>query len=131
MDRSDGDLSRAECWELLADAGIGRLALSVRALPTILPARYTVDEGSVILGLGRYGLPDSAIDGTVVAFAVDRFDVAPGHGWMVQLQGRARPEPHDAVPADSAPARAGQVVRLTPGTVTGHRFTIRPAVDRR
>ncbi len=113
---------------MLAEAGVGRLALSVRALPTILPARYTVDDGSVILGLGRLGLAESAIDGTVVAFAVDRFDVDPSHGWMVQLQGRARPESPDAAPTERGPGRAGHVVRLTPGTVTGHRFSIRQPV---
>ena len=57
MEGADDDLSRAECWELLASASVGRLALSIRALPLILPVRYAVDDASVAISLGRNGMP--------------------------------------------------------------------------
>jgi nitroimidazol reductase NimA-like FMN-containing flavoprotein (pyridoxamine 5'-phosphate oxidase superfamily) len=40
MTAHDAVLSERECWELLATASVGRLALSVRALPVILPVQY-------------------------------------------------------------------------------------------
>jgi len=33
-------LSERECWRLLAMVSVGRLALSVRALPVIVPVQY-------------------------------------------------------------------------------------------
>jgi nitroimidazol reductase NimA-like FMN-containing flavoprotein (pyridoxamine 5'-phosphate oxidase superfamily) len=33
-------ISPEECWGLLATASVGRIALSVRALPVILPVHY-------------------------------------------------------------------------------------------
>jgi hypothetical protein len=33
-------LQRRECWELLATASVGRLALSVSALPLIVPVQF-------------------------------------------------------------------------------------------
>ena len=124
MERSEGDLSQAECWQLLAMASVGRLALSIRALPMILPVRYSVDDASVAISLGRFGMPAAAVHDSVVAFAVDRIDETSSDGWIVQMQGRARLAAPGAVAAGLGPVESGQVVRLVPGTVTGHRFTL-------
>jgi hypothetical protein len=43
MTAHDDALSERECWELLATVSVGRLALSVRALPVILPVQYYLD----------------------------------------------------------------------------------------
>ena len=129
MDRSGPDLTSATCWELLATATVGRLALSVRALPTIVPVRYQVEDASVAISLGRPGLPVATVHDAVVAFAVDAIDQATATGWMVQMQGRARlaPSPSRAPSADGPDtAPADQVLVLVPGTVTGHRFTLGP-----
>jgi nitroimidazol reductase NimA-like FMN-containing flavoprotein (pyridoxamine 5'-phosphate oxidase superfamily) len=40
MTAHDDALSEPECRDLLATASAGRLALSVRALPVILPVQY-------------------------------------------------------------------------------------------
>ena len=127
MDRSEVDLPSSACWELLATASVGRLALSIRALPMIVPVRYQVDDASVAISLGRPGLPVATVHDAVVAFAVDDIDEGSATGWMVQMQGRARLAPLMATP-DGGPAAAGRVVRLVPGMVTGHRFTLDPVV---
>jgi nitroimidazol reductase NimA-like FMN-containing flavoprotein (pyridoxamine 5'-phosphate oxidase superfamily) len=90
MVRSDSDLSSAACWALLATASVGRIALSIRAMPMIVPMRYRVDDGSVAISLGRPGLPVATVHDAVVAFAVDDIDQGSATGWMVQMQGRAR-----------------------------------------
>jgi hypothetical protein len=126
MERGDADLSPTECWELLALATVGRMALSVRALPTIVPVRYTLDGASVTVALGGLGLQEASIHDSVVAFAVDHIDEDASAGWIVELQGRVRLAGAPSPPAGPAPVRAGQVIRLTPGTLTGHRFTLHP-----
>lgn len=125
MERFGEDLTADECWELLALSSIGRLALSVRALPTILPVRYVVDDDeTVAIDLGRSGMPAAHVHDSVVAFAVDRIDASDTTGWIVHLQGLARstgPMVFGAGTVDT-----DQVVRLVPGIVTGHRFVLRP-----
>jgi len=124
MHRSDADLTPAECWELLALSSVGRLALSVRALPTILPVRYEVDDASVAIHLGRFGLPAAAVHDSVVAFAVDHIDEVADEGWIVQMQGLARLALTRGVPTGPAPVDSGQLLRLVPGMLSGHRFTL-------
>ena len=43
MGTSEELISEERCWELLATASVGRLALSVQALPMILPVQYYLD----------------------------------------------------------------------------------------
>jgi len=127
MERTRPDLTPSECWELLALSHVGRLALSIQALPLILPVRYAVDGTSVIIGLGKHGLPLVSIDDVSVAFAVDAFDVPAGLGWMVQLQGRTQLATPGKLSFNDGPVEHSQVVRLEPGTVTGSRFTFLPS----
>ncbi len=126
MERSEADLGPAACWELLATTSVGRLALSVRALPMILPVRYVVDGESVVISVGRVG-PTTAVHDVVVAFAADRIDQESASGWMVQMQGRARLAPAGLVAGGTGSGDAGQIVQLVPATVTGHRFTLPPS----
>jgi nitroimidazol reductase NimA-like FMN-containing flavoprotein (pyridoxamine 5'-phosphate oxidase superfamily) len=128
MERAGAALTPSACWELLATATVGRLALSVGALPTIVPVRYLVDDASVAINLGRPGMPVSTVHDAVVAFAVDDIDEGTATGWMVQMQGRARLAPS---PDGTASAQVDQVVHLVPGLVTGRRFTLDPFVPPR
>ena len=100
MELARPDLTPDQCWELLTVAHVGRLALSVRALPMIFPVRYAVDGDSVAISLGRHGLPAASVHDAVVAFAVDEIDPSAGVGWMVQMQGRARLFDTDQAPVD-------------------------------
>jgi len=123
MERFEAELSPAECWTLLASTSVGRMALSVRALPTIVPVRYAVGDGSVAIRVGRLGLPTTVHD-MVVAFAADRIDEESASGWTVQMQGRAQLAPTSPMPGGAGADAAGQVVLLVPALVTGHRFIL-------
>ena len=46
-------IPESRCWELLATISVGRLALSVRALPQILPVQYYLDGRSLAVCLGH------------------------------------------------------------------------------
>ncbi|MGZ4140125.1 MAG: pyridoxamine 5'-phosphate oxidase family protein, partial [Actinomycetota bacterium] len=43
------ELSREECLELLAGAVVGRLGVSIRALPTILPVNFAVLRDRIVV----------------------------------------------------------------------------------
>ena len=66
------------CWQLLATASVGRLALSVRALPVILPVQYCLDGRSLLICLGYHQIPERSLNQTIIAFAADAIDPATG-----------------------------------------------------
>ena len=84
-------LSRKACLDRLAGQRIGRLALSVNALPVIEPARYVLrDEELFIGGLAKASFGD-ALANSIVAFEVDSIDRSNGLRWVVCVVGQATP----------------------------------------
>ena len=84
-----GDLiPEEECWQLLASASVGRVALSIHALPAILPVQYYLDGRKLALCLGHRELPERSLN-AVVAFAADAIDPISRSGWAIQVQGRS------------------------------------------
>ena len=98
-------LDRAECVRLLRTGSLGRIAISVDALPTILPVNYVVgDEDHVVIRTRRGSRLSRATRDAVVAFEVDEFDDESGEGWSVMVRGIAR-EVH---PGSAPPPRTTQ-----------------------
>ena len=54
-------LSRYECLHLLAAGHVGRIGLSVQALPVVLPVNYAVLDGGVVLRSGAGTKLDAAL----------------------------------------------------------------------
>jgi nitroimidazol reductase NimA-like FMN-containing flavoprotein (pyridoxamine 5'-phosphate oxidase superfamily) len=123
-----------DCLMLLDLAYVGRVGVSVHALPVVLPVNYVMHEGDVVFRVSAGTKLAAATAGAVVAFEVDHHDPHGTTGWSVLLQGRAE-EIDD--PAELAWARelplhswaldgaADHYVRLHPTMVSGRRF--RPA----
>jgi Pyridoxamine 5'-phosphate oxidase len=129
MTANEGALTEWECWELLATASVGRLALSVHALPVILPVQYYVSDRRLAVCLGHHGLPEQALDETIVAFAADSIDPVTRSGWSVQVQGKsAIPRGLKVDTACGLPVMA-QVVEIDPGTVAGYWMHLCPFID--
>ncbi|MFP5327887.1 MAG: pyridoxamine 5'-phosphate oxidase family protein [Acidimicrobiia bacterium] len=82
-------LTRQECLRLLASAHIGRVALSIEALPVILPVNFTVFEEQVIFRTAPGSKLTAAARSAVVAFEVDRIDPMQHEGWSVLVTGHA------------------------------------------
>lgn len=82
-------LSEFECLMLLSRERIGRVALTVNALPAVLAVNYRVVEGTVMFytGLGRRIL--AGLDEAVVAFEADQLDPDADTGWTVVVVGTA------------------------------------------
>lgn len=83
-------LDRATCLELLRSTRLGRVGLSVDALPVIVPVGFEVVGERIVLGAHADPREVAAIDGVVVAFEADAWDPERGEGWSVLVQGPAR-----------------------------------------
>ena len=88
-------LSQAECMELLADGGVGRLAYTSRYGPTALPVAYKIDGGSIVLGTWDPALFDEDLRTGIaqaeyqVVVEVDQIDAEAREGWFVLVRGAA------------------------------------------
>jgi len=129
MTAHDGALSERECWELLATASVGRLALSVRALPVILPVQYYLDRRRLAVCLGHHAPPERALAETIIAFAADAIDPVTRAGWSVQVQGRSVIPRGLRIDTDCGWPAAAQVVEIEPGMISGHRMHLCPFID--
>jgi nitroimidazol reductase NimA-like FMN-containing flavoprotein (pyridoxamine 5'-phosphate oxidase superfamily) len=79
-----------DCLILLDLAYVGRIGVSVQALPVILPVNYVMHEGDVVFRTSSGTKLAAATAGAVVAFEVDHHDAHGTRGWSVLLQGTSR-----------------------------------------
>ena len=99
-------LSEAECMELLANGGVGRLVYTSRYGPTALPVEYMIDAGSIFLGTWDPVLFDEDLRTGIahadyqVAVEVDQLDLEAREGWLVLARGAAH---HLDTEAERAP----------------------------
>jgi nitroimidazol reductase NimA-like FMN-containing flavoprotein (pyridoxamine 5'-phosphate oxidase superfamily) len=84
-------LDRQECRALLGRSTVGRVAISVRALPTIVPVDFAVAGECVYFPVEIAGDLERATRDAVVAFEVDGKDDSGALAWSVTICGVARP----------------------------------------
>ena len=82
-------LDRAECLRLLATSPIGRIAVTIGALPVILPVNFLLDGERILIRTGGGTKLDAATRDAVVAFEADHVDFYSHTGWSVCVTGRA------------------------------------------
>jgi hypothetical protein len=94
-------LTRAECLHLLRTVTVGRVAVSHRALPMILPVHFRVaDDDSIRIETTPGTTLHRATDHTVVAFEAEGPAGSTEPSWSVILHGFAtHPRPADRVVA--------------------------------
>lgn len=106
------------------------MALSVRALPVIVPVQYRLDRRRLAVCLGHHSLPERALDAAIIAFAADSIDPVTRSGWLVQVQGRSVLPRGLRIDSDCGwPASTAQVVEIEPRTISGHRMHLCPFID--
>jgi nitroimidazol reductase NimA-like FMN-containing flavoprotein (pyridoxamine 5'-phosphate oxidase superfamily) len=98
-------LGEAECMELLAPGGVGRLVYTSRYGPVALPVMYQVHEGSIFLGTWDPLIDEDLRTGIAhaeykVAVEADRINPEAREGWFVLAQGAAH---HLDTEAERAP----------------------------
>jgi nitroimidazol reductase NimA-like FMN-containing flavoprotein (pyridoxamine 5'-phosphate oxidase superfamily) len=97
-------LDRDTCVRLLQGEAVGRIGVSVDALPAVLPVNYMVLDNQVVFRTAAHSRLARAVLNQVVAFEVDHTDVETMLGWSVLVVGRAD-ELHDPDRLDRVEAR--------------------------
>ena len=124
-----------ECWERLRSAPMGRIGITIGALPVILPIFYGVVGKSVVFRSSPGSKLAAATAEAVVAIEADEFSPETERGWSVVVQGIAREvtEADDLVRLRSLSLRAvsqtddgERYVSVAAATITGRLLQHRP-----
>lgn len=121
-----------ECWDLLSQADVGRLAVAIGGHPDIFPINFVVDVATVMFRTAEGTKLAAAVLGHAVAFETDGYDPISGEAWSVVLKGRAvevlrMEEMFDALELPLFPWHAApkpRFVRIEPDEVSGRRFHV-------
>ena len=80
-------ISDDECRDLLAGAQVGRVVLSIDALPAAFPVNYWLVDDSIVFRTAPGTKLTAALSHTVVGFEIDEIDPANSSGWSVLVVG--------------------------------------------
>src|SRR3954464_8204226 len=81
-------LTDSQCVELLEISRLGRVALTHKALPIILPVTFGCDDRHLIFSVAPGILARAASDAQIVCFETDWADEAMLNAWSVSVIGR-------------------------------------------
>jgi nitroimidazol reductase NimA-like FMN-containing flavoprotein (pyridoxamine 5'-phosphate oxidase superfamily) len=125
-------IERSACMALLGQAGVGRVAVSIGAVPAVFPVRYAVLDGDVVFSTTPGTNLDAALRNAVVAFEVGEIDPPGCEGWSVLLVGTAdeitdaprRARAHELTrPSRSRPTH-DRVMAIHPELISGRRAAV-------
>ena len=123
-------MTEEDARDLLASGDVGRVGITIGALPAIFPVNYCVIDGAIVFRTSPGSKLSAAAQGAVVAFEVDDYQVPDRSGWSVLAVGRAEVV-HDlaltfkVLDADLRPLADGlrtSIVRIEPTFVSGRRI---------
>ncbi|MGC1206635.1 MAG: pyridoxamine 5'-phosphate oxidase family protein [Ornithinimicrobium sp.] len=122
-------LTTSQCWQLLREATVGRLAIIADGEPDIFPVNHIVDHGAVVFRTGNGTMFTAALHHPV-AFEVDGLDEESA--WSVVARGHASEGQHitdlvESLSLPVAPWQAGtkpRFLRIEPTRISGRRFRV-------
>jgi nitroimidazol reductase NimA-like FMN-containing flavoprotein (pyridoxamine 5'-phosphate oxidase superfamily) len=118
------ELGHDECMRLLATRSVGRVGITISALPVIFPVNFAVLDGDVVFRSSPGSKLTAAAQRAVVAFEVDDVDNMYHSGWSVLIVGPA----HEIIDqAELDRARKLPLTPWAPGT-KGHYIRIRSEI---
>ncbi len=127
-------LSTEDCWQILADNHLGRLAILVGGHPEVFPLNYALDFSSEPPGVVFLTSPGTKLaslaDGAAVAFELDGTDRLRHTGWSVVVHGSVKElcDTEEIRAAKELPLRpwvpyeTHAYVRIQADSVTGRRI---------
>ena len=124
------ELSKSECFALLAREPLGRVAVVDDRGPAVFPVNFVLDRHRVVFRTGEGTKLDVACRGSRVAFEIDGTDTAARTGWSVLVRGEAIEVTDRAELARLrklplgpwAPGAKTHYVRILPALLTGRRI---------
>lgn len=126
------EIDPAECWQLLRDNSLGRIAVTAAGTVDIFPINYAVDGETIVFRTAPgTKLLELAINDRV-AFEIDEHD--DREAWSIVVKGVAeRMERQSEMDAAESlglspwiPTLKYRWVRIHPSEVTGRRFALGP-----
>jgi nitroimidazol reductase NimA-like FMN-containing flavoprotein (pyridoxamine 5'-phosphate oxidase superfamily)/DNA-binding XRE family transcriptional regulator len=133
--RAVSKLMPAECRQLIAPGGVGRIAFVTISGPIVVPVNFAVLADTLVIRTAEGTVIDGHAD-EQVALEVDHIDEALCQGWSVLVRGPARRVTHPAelrrLQEEAAvwPWAGGErevYVRIIPREITGRRIELRLA----
>ena len=109
---------------------IGRVGISVSAIPEVLPVNYRLQEGNIVFRTGAGTTLHAATAGTAIAFEVDESGSRHAQ-WLERPRGGPSEEVTDpqedkqafaVLPNGWVPREHEHVIRLVPSRVSGRRI---------
>ena len=124
------ELTRSECFGLLANAHLGRVAVTDELGPVVFPVNFVLDRHTVVFRTELGTKLHAASRGSRVCFEVDRADAAARTGWSVIVRGeitevtdQAEVERLRGLPLRVwAPGVRDRYLRILPAVLTGRRI---------
>jgi uncharacterized protein len=125
------DLLAHECLQLLSQQPVGRIGISVGALPVILPVNFVVRDGHIRFRTVEGTKLAAATRHAVVAFEIDSYEIDGSAGWSVLVQGVASEVTDEEVRNDVMAAiprpwgsgdDARRIVEINIQSISGRRF---------
>ena len=125
------ELTRAECFELLAVEQLGRVAVTDDRGPVVFPVNFVLDRHTVVFRTGPGTKLHAASQGRRVCFEADGTDAATRTGWSVLVRGEITEvtDPAELARLRELPLRVwapggrDHYVRILPAVLTGRRIT--------
>jgi hypothetical protein len=125
------ELTKSECFGLLAGQHLGRVVLVDDRGPVAFPVNFILDRHTVLFRTDEGTKLDVASRGARVAFEVDGTDEVTRTGWSVLVRGEAVEvtDPADLARVRQlplypwAPGAKSRYVRILPTLLTGRRIS--------
>lgn len=123
-------LEEPEAWALLRTGVIGRVGVTIGAMPAIFPVNYAIVDDTIVFRTAPGTKLSKAATDAVVAFEVDDYERVDRTGWSVLAVGRSEVV-HDldvtiqVLGAGLEPYADGArsaIVRISPAFVSGRRI---------
>ncbi len=123
-------LGSDECYRLLEDGVVGRVGITVLAMPEVLPVSYRLLDGDIVFRTGQGTKLYAGTSDAPIAFEIDESDPAVLSGWSVLVVGLTEEitDPEEIaralaiLPNGWVPQEHQHVIRLSPARVSGRRI---------
>lgn len=121
-----------ECWELLANDAVGRIALVVDGHPEIFPVNYVLHRRSIVFRTAGGTKLWGAVTERPAALEIDGYDPHTELAWSVVVRGdtsviqdQAEKDAVDALNLEPwQPGDKNHYIQLTARALTGRRFRV-------
>jgi nitroimidazol reductase NimA-like FMN-containing flavoprotein (pyridoxamine 5'-phosphate oxidase superfamily) len=132
-------LPRERALQLLRSTPIGRVVVTMDALPAAFPVNFVMLGDDVVFVTSPGTKLEAAVRNAVVAFQADAFDVIGHTGWSVLVQGRAAEvtDPVETAAVEHAGLRAWlpqsptSMVRISSEIVSGRQISLAASAEYR